>query len=538
MNNNTATSKPPLLFPRLFGLGEFRLRPQHLSKKQLTVFIFLVIVSVIIKILIIDYSMVDHGEGATRTWNALWWAQNPFFVEPLSGNPGWFYLMGPLIMIFKEIFYLPIITMILAVTLAGIYIFKITLLFGNYRTAMLAFIVFTLNPVIFRLNFTPIPQQFYLAAICVMIYYFIKAVCSPDESLSLKYFVVAGVFSFICLLFRPEGLFILLGFCVIAFITRKRGAYPFIILTILFQLIWMTISYQMYGSFFKTFTAVRDYDFLVGGNIEGLNLKIRLMGFFMPYYFIVVGTTFVLCYFLIKGAFITYKTKPFLIFLLLIFPLFLPAFINSLYGTISSLYLTTRYFYLTFYIASIFTAIGLEDFLMRFRSNSLRYSLASVIILSAIPLSYIKDMVPFKYNKLFPKVIQFIATSEDPRDARQLIKFIDENIASFPALIFDSEGSDSSILTIPFRTKLAPPEKVMISGYNIPVEKEALTQYINNFMNRNNKGIIMFKKEPTLMNLIFTELIAPKKYVRGGMQKAGETDKWLIYLYEPAEELK
>jgi hypothetical protein len=81
--------------------------------------------------------MIDHGEGATRTWNALWWAENPFFVEPLSGNPGWFYLMGPMIMVTKEIFYTPIITMILTVTLAGIFIFKISLLFSNYRTAMI-----------------------------------------------------------------------------------------------------------------------------------------------------------------------------------------------------------------------------------------------------------------------------------------------------------------------------------------------------------------------------------------------------------------
>ena len=537
MNNNSAPIKTPFIFPKLFNPGEFRLNQERLTKGQLPAFILLVIVSVIIKILIIDHNMIDHGEGATRTWNALWWALDPFFVEPLSGNPGWFYLMGPMIMMTKEIFYTPIITMIFAVTLAGIFIFRITLLFGNYRTALLAFFIFTLNPVIFRLNFTPIPQQLYLAAICIMIYYFIKA-AAGDSRQSRKYFIIAGVFSFICLVFRPEGLFILLGFCLIAFNTRKRGAYIYIFLSVLFQLIWMAVSYGIYGSFFKTFTAVRDYDFLVGSNLEGAGLQVRLMGFFLPYYFIAVGTTFVLFWFLIKGTMRTYKTKPFLIFLLLMFPFFFPAFVNGLSGTLSNQYHTTRYFYLTFYFASIITAFGLEDFLVHFRPKALRYSFASFIILSAIPLSYIKNLVPFEYNKLFPKVVQFIATSEDPQDARQLMKFIDENILSYPALIFDSEGSDSSILTVPFRTKLAPPEKVMISGYNIPVEKEALIQYINGFMNRNKKGIIMFKKETTLMNLIFTELTAPKKYIRNGMQKAGETDKWVIYRYEPPEELK
>ena len=279
MKNNTASSSPSFLFPKLFNLGEFRLNTAPLSKRHLVAFILCLVVSVIIKILIIDYNMIDHGEGATRTWNALWWAQNPFFVEPLSGNPGWFYLIGPMIMITKEIFYTPIITMILAVTLAGIFIFKITLLFGNYRTAMLAFFIFTLNPVIFRLNFTPVPQQLYLAAICIMIYYFIKAVASVESRESLKYFIVAGVFSFICLIFRPEGLFVLLGFCLIAPFTRKRGAYLFILLTILFQLIWMGVSYEIYGSFFKTFTSVRDYDYLVGGNLENADMNTVSPGF-------------------------------------------------------------------------------------------------------------------------------------------------------------------------------------------------------------------------------------------------------------------
>jgi hypothetical protein len=140
-----------------------------------------------------------------------------------------------------------------------------------------------------------------------MIYYFIKAVAAEDGRQSMKYFIAAGVFSFICLIFRPEGLFILFGFCLIALNTRRRGAYLFIFLTILFQLIWMGVSYRIYGSFFKTFTAVRDYDFLVGSNLEGAGMKVRLMGFFFPYYFIVVGTTFVLFWFLIKGIIKTYK---------------------------------------------------------------------------------------------------------------------------------------------------------------------------------------------------------------------------------------
>lgn len=533
---DTPIVKKPFLFHRLFNLQNITLNNNKLSPIQLISFLFIVLTTIIIKLLIINFNMIDHGEGATRTWNAYWWAIKPFFVEPLSGNPGWFYVIGPLIMITHEIYYTPIVTMIIAMTIAGIYIFKITLLFGGYRTALLAFIIFTLNPVIFRLNFMPIPQQLYLAAICVMIYYFIKAVVSENESESFKYFIISGVFSFISLLFRPEGLFILLAFCLIAINSRKKGSYYFVIISLLFQVFWMYISFNMYGSFFKTFTAVREYDFMVGGNIEGWNLKTRLTGFISPFYFIFIGTTVILFWFLVKGIYAAYKRNSLLVFAIILVPFLLPALINGLYSSISALYLTTRYFYLTFFIASVFTAIGLDEFISKFKSGILKYSLASLIIISAIPLSYIKDFVPSAYSRFFPKVIQFIATSEDPTDVRQLLNIIDKYITSYPALIFDEEGSDSSILTVPFRTKLAPPDKVLISGYNVPSEKDELTNEIRLFMKRNPKGLIIYKKDPnTIMHSIFSELTAKRPYLRNGINYISETDKWIVLSYEPAE---
>ncbi|KXK55286.1 MAG: hypothetical protein UZ05_CHB002000621 [Chlorobi bacterium OLB5] len=37
---------------------------------------------------------------------------------------------------------------------------------------------------------------------------------------------------------------------------------------------------------------------------------------------------------------------------------------------------------------------------------------------------------------------------------------------------------------VPYRTKLAPPDKVLISSYNVPVEKEGLTEEIKMFMKK------------------------------------------------------
>jgi hypothetical protein len=512
------------------SLDNFSLNDKRLSKNQLYIFILFVAFTLVLKFLLIPYNMIDHGEAATRTWNALWWAQNPFFVEPISGNPGWFYFIGPLIMITGEIFYTPIITMILAVTLAGIYIFNITHLLTGFKTALLAFIIFSFNPAIFRLNYQPIPQQLSIAAISIMIYYFLLAMGNKDQNLCRKYFTISGIFSFISIFFRPEALFVALPFCFLAVLLKKKGKYNYILLSFLFQIFWIVVSYVVYASFFKTFESVREYDVATGSNITNAGLLIRMKGFFLPYYFMVVGITFILFYFFVKGIVISYKKYPLLVFLLILFPVFIPAIINGIWSTTSSIYYTNRYYYPTFYFGSILTAIALGEYLRRFRSSAVQTIIAALVIASAIPLSYIKEMVPQKYNKLFPKVIQFIVTTEYPNDVRKLISFIDEYINSFPALIFDSEGSDSSILYIPFRTKLAPPDKVLISGYNVPVEKAGLEDKITSFMNSNHKGIIMVKKENTLMNRVFND-DAWKEKNNITMKFEEETEKWKVYTY-------
>ena len=92
---------------------------------------------------------------------------------------------------------------------------------------------------------------------------------------------------------------------------------------------------------------------------------------------------------------------------------------------------------------------------------------------------------------------------------------------------------------VPYRTKLAPPEKILISSYNVAVDKEGLTAEIKTFIKKNPHGIIMYRKNPaTMMNKIFAELTAPRPYVRNDMTLAMETDKWMVFVYKPTAEIK
>lgn len=526
--------KKPFLFPKMLSVGEFKLKPGSLTRSQVIVFGAVILLTLTVKFLLIPYNMMDMGDSATRVWNALWWAQEPFVILPVSGHPFWFYFMGPVIMVTGEIFYTPIVSMILLMTISGIYVFKITLLLSDFKTALFAFFIVTLNPVIFRLNFEPYAQQPYLAAMCIMLYFFIKALFSEDKS--VKYFIIAGVFSFIGLFTRPEAVFVIIPFCVLAFLSRRKGCCYFIALSLLFQFLWIAFSFFVYGEPFKTISDADKYT--AGINIQGLSLGFRLRGFFLPYYFLVLGLTFILFYYFVKGSVQVLKNNPKILFISLLIPILAPALINGIAGMKAGIYHTTHYIYLIFFISPVLAAIGLSKGLEKIKSGFLSYALAALIILSCIPLSYIKDLVPVKYNKLFPKIIQFIVTADEPEETRKLISFIDANINRYPSLIFDADDNTSAIFYVPFRTKLAPPEKVMISSYNIPVDKDSLTLEIKSFMKKNNKGIIMFRKNPTLMNSIFTELTAQRTYIRNDLVKAMETDKWLVYTYEPVEEIK
>lgn len=517
--------------PKLFSAEGFQLKSEKLSAAQLMIFFAAVIITTAVKIYLIPYNMMDMGDSATRVWNALWWAQKPFFIMPESGHPGWFYIMGPLIMATKEIFYTSILTMIAVMTIASIYVFKTTLLLSDFKTALAAFFIVTLNPVIFRLNFEPYAQQIYLACICIVIYYFIKAVSSEK---SIFYFIAAGVFAFIALFNRPEAIFVLAPLSLVAFLTRKRGNWYFIILALLFQLMWIAVSYYFYGEPFKTFNAADQYTDPV--NIESISMGLRLKGFFLPYYFLALGLTVIIFYCFIRGFIHIYKNYPKLILIVLLVPILFPALVNGAAGAKSSIYHTTHYIYLMFFISPVIAAIGLNLDLTKLKYGVLKFVFASFVILSCIPLSYIKDLVPEKYNKMFPKIIQFIVTTDEPEEASKMIRFIDENIQKYPALIFDSDENTSAIMYVPFRTKLAPPEKVMISRYNVPLEHDPLKAEIISFMKKNPRGIIMHRKGPTLMNQIFTEMFLNKRYVRNDVIKALETDKWIVYTYTPNAE--
>jgi len=512
---------------KIFWQDNFRLNPEKLSHKQNITFWLIVLLTVIVKIIIIPYNMLDMGDHATRVWNALWWANNPFFVMPESGNPLWFYFMGPIIKISGEIFYTPIVSMIILMTIAGIFIFKSTLLLIDFKTALLSFCIVILNPVIFRLNFQPTTQTLYIMATCIMLYFLTKAIFTDK---STQYFLFAGIFAFIALCSRPEALFIMLPLAILAAISKKKGAWYFVVLSLVFQLIWSSISYFKYGSFFRTFEAADEYT--APGDIQGLRIFLRMKGFFLPYYFLVFGLTFIMFYYFIKGFFYSYKNLPKAAAITLLIIILVPAMINGIASVKSTIYHTTNYIYLMFIIGPVFCAIGLNKDLGRIKTISMQIVFASIVILSCIPLSYIKDFVPYKYNKLFPKVIQFIVTADEPEETRKLLKFIDENIEKYPALIFDSQKNTSSIFYVPFRTRLAPPEKVLISGYNVPTDSIGLRVEIDKFMKKNPAGIIIIRKSPSTLKYIFDELLNNKPYKSNDIELTQETDLWFLYIYK------
>lgn len=513
------------LIDKINSSGGFVLKPEQLDRKMYLIFLISVILTIAVKIFLIPYNMMDMGDSATRIWNAWDWAQNPFFVLPKSGHPFWFYFMGSVFKITGEMYYTSAITMIILMTIAGIYLFKTTLLFADFKTAILAYFIYTLNPVIFRLNFEAYSQQTYLAAACIMVYYIIKAIFTDG---SKKYFLAAGICAIIAASSRPEAIFVLLPFSAVMIFLKTRGAKSYIFYALIFQVFWIVLSVAVYGVLFKTFQAADSYTDPV--NIHGLSMATRLEGFVMPYLFLIAGITFILFYFFIKGLIFSYRRYPLILNIILFIPVICPALVNGTASLKSSIYMTTHYIYLMFFYSSIFTAIGLKEFISSYRNKAVQAALSSIIILTCIPLSYIKEVLPEKYIHYYPKVVEFLVTSEDPAESRKQIKFIDENVEKYPAVIFDCQFSASSVFYIPYRSRLTV-DKILIYGYNVPVDEQELSSAISSFMGKNPKGMIIFKKRETAMNRIFTEAIA-KGNLPAGVTIKEETEKWIICTYE------
>jgi hypothetical protein len=364
-----------------------------------------------------------------------------------------------------------------------------------------------------------------------MIFFFVKAIGSE---VSKKYFILSGLFGFLGLFQRFEIIFISAPLCIAAYLSRKPGRYYFILITLFFQVFWLIFSQLIYGSALRSYQVVSDY--IAPLSIQGISLGVRLQGFFLPYYFIFLGVTLFLFWFMIKGFLFSWKTFPKIITITVLISILTPALLNGTMSLKSTLYYMTHYMYFAFYFPAVFAAIGLVNTARKFTWPVLRVSFITAIILTCIPLSYVKEFAPVKLNKLFPKVLQFIATSEDPKDAWKMIDFIDNNIKQYPALIFDTQNSASSVFYIPYRTKLpgipADNPRLFITGYNVPATKEELKKALIEFIANNRTGILIVKRTGTVMGEVFHDFFYSSPADGLQFTKIDEAGKWDIYTYK------
>jgi ABC-type multidrug transport system fused ATPase/permease subunit len=511
----------------LFNADNFSLNSEKFSRNQLIIFAAAVILSTILKIILLPYNMM-HGEGVTRVWNALWWAQNPFMIMPNMNHPLYYYLMGPVILIFRDIYYAPILTMILIVTISGIYLSKISYILSDFKTALLTFLIFTLNPASFRLNFDPHPYSLPPLFYAITVYFLIKAFFGNN---SRKNFIFAGIFTFLASFTRPEAIFVIICFCAAAYLSKKKGYFIYIVLSLWFQVFWILWSLYLYGTPFATYGHAAEYPNLF--DIHGLSLALRLKGFFLPYFYMFMGLTIVIFYFFASGVYSVYKKYPKAVFVILFIPILVTALANGAASLRATIFHSTFYIYSMFYFGSVFAAFGLYKYMGRFKSSFSQFTIAFVVIVTAIPLSYVKEFVPQKFRGLFPKVVEFLETAPNPSEVRDICGIIDDSIGKYPSLILDNEGiGETTILYIAYRTKLTPPDKVLISTYNMPGDKTGLTEKVKEFVAKNRKGIIVVRNSPTLINQIISDNNTIKNWDIK-LVDAYKSEHWAVYFYEP-----
>jgi len=485
-----------------------------------------VILSIAIKIILIPYNMVN-GEAVARVWNALWWAEKPFFVFPNVTHPLFFYFMGPLIYLTGEIYYTPLISMILVVTIGGIYLFRISLVLFDFKTALITFVLFTFSPAVFRLNYNPYPYTITPVFYVITVYYFLRAIFLNE---SRKNFIIAGVFSFLALFNRPESLFVIMCLCVIAFFTKKKGYVSFIILSLWFQVFWILLSLFVHGTPFATFDKASEYPNLF--DIQGLNLPLRLKGLFLPYYFWILGVTIIVFYFLIKGIFILRKNYPPVILITLFVPILVPALANGVAAMQATIFNGTFYLYSMFFFSCIFAAAGIGELINRYNSGTVRGLIISAILISTIPLAYIKDLVPGSLNKLFPKSIQFIETAPQPAEIRKMCDVVDSYINDYPSLVLDCEGdTETTTMYIAYRTRSAPPGKIILTGYDLRREIEGYELRLSDFMSNNRRGILISKNSSTMLSEILQNT-AGTGLRNFKLNRVANTEHWSAFLFE------
>ena len=471
--------------------------------------ILICLIGLITRLVILPFSHVVDPDVYSRIFISIEWLEKPHLISTAVWPPLHFYIMSFFLWIFPFDVITPKLLHIAFAVVTAIPMYYLIKNEFNEKGAFWATLFYQLSPIVFRNSFHALAETpFVFFVVCVL--YFISELFKNKKQ--AKNAICAGVFLTIACGIRYEG-WVFIGFLGLIVLLRSgfKNAFIFASFSMIFPLYWMIGNYLAEGDPLYSINAANYWNTVMEGvneQVSSLDKQMRFLFFpFSVFLFLtpllsiisVVTLIIVSVKKLVKWKHLLWSI-PFIGIMLM--------YIQKTHD--GSLLMHHRYSAIPLLFLSPYLSYFFSDKIVL--TEKFKKITATLIITSAIPLSFYLHFIPFEKVFFFsPKSEEAIAqilasnylqTEAIPQlydnNAHQINSILKKELANSDGLILDFCGWDvSSFLAL---DSDLPHHQILLiegakNGINTP---EQIVEFINKYP----EGILLIQNESRLEKLV------------------------------------
>lgn len=248
----------------------------------------LVAVIFAIKLLLLPFAQTTHSDAVSRIFTSITWVENPIWITKSIWAPFQFYINGIALMIWDNVIYTPKIVNIIFSCLTLIPFYFFTKREFNKNGAFVATLFLAVSPILFRYSFMALSETPYLFFLVFGLNLLSKGV----RNKALLFVILAGISFNIAGGIRYEAWLVTTCVCLVLLL-KKQWKYLFVfsLVSSVFPVYWLYISYIETGDFLYGFNGTYDWNIGIMGNNNNLNFEsyLRRVWFYPFSWIIAVG---------------------------------------------------------------------------------------------------------------------------------------------------------------------------------------------------------------------------------------------------------
>ncbi|MFN4234698.1 MAG: ArnT family glycosyltransferase [Bacteroidia bacterium] len=482
---------------------------QVLKQKQ---WILICIIGLITRLIILPYSHVVDPDVFSRIFISLEWLEKPHLISTAVWPPLHFYIMSFFLWLFPFDVLTPKLLHIAFAVATAIPMYYFIKNEFNAKGAFWATLFYQLSPIVFRNSFHALAETpFVFFVVCSL--YFISELFKHKEQIT--YAIWAGIFLTIACGIRYEG-WVFIGFIGIVVLIRSgfKNAFVFGFFSMIFPLYWMIGNYLAEGDPLYSINSANYWNTVMEGvneQITDLDHRMRVMFFpFSVFLFLTPLLSIISVVTLIVQTLkrnVTWKhllwSIPFIGIMLM--------YIQKTYD--GSLLMHHRYSAIPLLFLSPYLSYFFSDKIVL--TEKFKKIIATLIITSAIPLSFYLHFIPFEKVFFFsPKleeaisqilVSNYLQTEAVPhlydKNAHKINEILNKELKNTDGLIIDFCGWEvSSFLAL--ESNLPHHQILLMEGAKNGINSP---EQIAEFINKYPEGILLIQNESRIDELVKIE---------------------------------